>query len=85
MQQENFTMSVYDLHKKWGSATPGFEGVDRVYYWHSDSEVVGLERLHNGAYDIEYADGSIDTVLGHDRIFVQTVIWNTSRFGKIPD
>lgn len=85
MTQENFTMSIYELWQKWGSKDPSFGAYDRVYIWHADSEVIGLERLANGAFDIEYADGSIDTVIGGDRVVIQTVIWNTTKFGKIPD
>ena len=44
---------------------------DRVYYWHDDSEIVALEPLVSGDYDIEYADGTVDTVSRYATVYVQ--------------
>lgn len=63
-----------DLYRMWGEGRA--YNADRVYYWHADSEVVALDELDDGSFDIEYADGTVDTIPRFEVIFVQPINWS---------
>lgn len=67
-------MTVKDVYLRWCGGVR-FEA-DRVYYWYADSEVLAIDDLENGYYDVHLMDKTVIQLHRYTGIRIQLVNWN---------